>query len=79
MAQKVKNLPTIQETWFQSLGWKDTLEREMATTSVLLLVKSHGEKSLTGYSSWGQKELDITEQLTHTHAPLFILYLLFKC
>ena len=31
MAQKVKNLPAIQETWLQSLGWKDTLEGEMVT------------------------------------------------
>ena len=29
--------------------------------------ESHGQKSLTGYSPWGHKELDTTEQLTHTH------------
>ena len=29
----VKNLPEIQETWFQSLGWEDLLEKEMATYS----------------------------------------------
>ena len=36
MAQQVKNLPAmqeIQETWVQSLGWKDLLEEEMATHS----------------------------------------------
>ena len=27
MAQMVKNLPTVQETWFWSLGWKDPLEK----------------------------------------------------
>ena len=27
----VKNLPAIQETWVQSLGWEDPLEKEMAT------------------------------------------------
>ena len=32
----IKNLPAIQETWVQSLGWEDTLERGMAThTSIL--------------------------------------------
>ena len=31
MAQKVKNLPATQETWVQSIGWKDPLEKEMAT------------------------------------------------
>ena len=29
----VKNLPALQETWVQSLGWKDTLEKEMVTHS----------------------------------------------
>ena len=31
VAQMVKNLPTMQETWVQSLGWEDPLEEEMAT------------------------------------------------
>ena len=35
-AQLVKNLPAIQETWVQSLGWKDPLEKEMATHSSIL-------------------------------------------
>ena len=36
VAQQVKRLPTMQETWFQSLGWEDTLEKEMATHSSTL-------------------------------------------
>ena len=32
----IKNLPAIQETWVQSLGWEDTLERGMATHSSIL-------------------------------------------
>ena len=31
--------------------------------------ESHALKSLTGYSPWGHKESDMTEQLTHTHTP----------
>ena len=31
MAQTVKHLPKMQETWVQSLGWEDPLEKEMAT------------------------------------------------
>ena len=31
MAQRVKNLPTMQETWVQSLAWEDPLEEGMAT------------------------------------------------
>ena len=36
MAQLVKHLPTVQETWVQSLGQKDPLEKEMATHSSIL-------------------------------------------
>ena len=36
VAQMVKNLPAMQETWVQSLGWKDTLEKGMATHSSIL-------------------------------------------
>ena len=31
-----KHLPTMRETWFQSLGWEDPLEKEMATHSSIL-------------------------------------------
>ena len=33
MAQMVKNLPAMQETWVQSLGWEDPLEEGMETHS----------------------------------------------
>ena len=36
MAQTVKNLPAIQETWVQSLGQEDPLEKEVATHSSIL-------------------------------------------
>ena len=36
MAQMVKNLPAMRETWFQSLGWEDPLEEGMATHSSIL-------------------------------------------
>ena len=36
VAQMVKNLPAVQETWVQSLGWKDPLEEGMATYSSIL-------------------------------------------
>ena len=35
-AQMVKNLPAKQETWVQSLGWEDPLEKGMATHSSIL-------------------------------------------
>ena len=33
VAQRIKRLPEMQETWVQSLGWEDPLEKEMATHS----------------------------------------------
>ena len=39
MAQIVKRLPTMQETWVQSLGWEDLLEKEMAPHSSILAWK----------------------------------------
>ena len=49
---KVKNLPVMQETqetWVQSLGQEDPLEKEMATHSSILPVKSPGQRSLVNY------------------------------
>ena len=39
----------------------DPLEEEMATHSSVLAGESHGQRSLAGYSSWGHKDLDMTE------------------
>ena len=36
MTQTVKNQPAVRETWVQSLGWEDPLEKEMATLSSTL-------------------------------------------
>jgi len=36
VAQIVKNLPAMQETWVQSLGWRDPLKKEMVTHSSIL-------------------------------------------
>ena len=36
MVQVVKNLPAMQETWVQSLGWEDPLEKKKATHSSIL-------------------------------------------
>ena len=36
VAQRLKHLPAMQETWVQSLGWEDPLEKEIATHSSIL-------------------------------------------
>ena len=58
MAQWLKNPPTKQETWVQSLGLEDPLEKEMATHSNILAWEPHGQRSLEGHSPWGHKESD---------------------
>ena len=63
VAQMVKRLPAMQETWVWSLGWEDPLEKEMATHSSSLAWKIPQTGSLVGYSPWGRKESDRTEWL----------------
>ena len=64
MAQRLKCLPAMRETWVRSLGGEDPLEKEMAThTPVFLPGESYGRRSLAGYSPRGPKELDTTERL----------------
>ena len=58
------------ETRVQALGWEDPLEKEMASTPVLLPGKSHGQRSLVGYSLWGRKESDTAERLRITSVTL---------
>ena len=55
VAQRVKHLPAMQETWVQSLDWKEPLKKEMAPHSSILAGKSRGQRSLVGYSPWGHK------------------------
>ena len=67
MTQAVKNMPAVQEkqeTCVWSLGQEAPLEEEMATHSSILAGKSHGLRSLAGYSLWGCTELDMTEPLS---------------
>ena len=56
VTQLVKNLPAMQETWVQSQGWEDPLERERLPTPVFWPGEFHGM-----YSPWGHKESDMTE------------------
>ena len=62
VAQRLKCLLAIWETRVQSLGREDPLEKEMATHSRILAWRIPW-RSLVGYSPWGRKELDTTEQL----------------
>ena len=51
----VKNPLAMQETWVRSLGQEDPWRRKWQPTPVFLPGKSHGHRSLAGYSPWGHK------------------------
>ena len=51
MAQAVKRLPAVRETWIQSLGQKNSLEKEMATHSSILAWKIPWTEELGGLQS----------------------------
>ena len=59
VAQLVKNLPAVWETWIRSLGREDPLRRERLPTPVLWPGEFHGL-----YSPWDCKESDMTEPLS---------------
>ena len=59
VAQTVKNVPAMQETWVQSLGWEDPLEECLATHSSILACRSP-----MGREALDRKELDMTERLS---------------
>ena len=70
MALTVKHLSAVQETQVPSLGLEDPCSRGMAATPVFLAGEFHGQRSLVGYSPWGRKESDTTDQLTHIHTDI---------
>ena len=71
VAQKVKNLPAMRETWVPSLGGEDPLEKERQPIPVFLPVESHGRRSLVGYSPRGHKESGTTS-LSLSLFPLIV-------
>ena len=64
MAHTVKRLSTMRDTWDQSLGWEDSLEKEMATHSRTLALKIPWTEELgAGYYPWGHNESGRTERI----------------
>ena len=73
MAQTVKNLPAMQETWIQSLGQEDPLEEGMVIHSSILawrILMDRGAWWATVHG--GREESDTTEVTEHTYIYLFI-------
>ena len=72
VAQTVKNLPAMQETWVQSLGQKDHLEKEMATDSSILAWKIPWTEEPGGLQSVGSQRVGQDYQLTLIRTTIFI-------
>ena len=71
MAQMVKNLPAMWETWVESLGWKDPWRREWLLTPVFCPGEFHGQWNLAGYSPWGCKGENWVTFTFQSQAKLF--------
>ena len=53
----VERLPTMRETWVQSLGWEDPLEKEMATHSSILALRIPWMEEPGGLQSTGSQRV----------------------
>ena len=90
VAQTVKNLPAMQETWVWSLGWEDHLGEEMATYSGILAWRIPWTEEPGGLQSTGSQRMwhnwaTNTHTHTHTHTSFtwrfffFCFFHLFLC
>ena len=70
MAQTVRNLPAMQETWVPSLGWEDLLEEEMATHSSVLSWTIPWTEEPGGLQSMGSQRVGHDRATKHTHAGI---------
>ena len=57
VAQLLKNLPSMKETWVRSLGWEDPLEKEMATHSSILAWRIPWMEEPGGLQSTGSQRV----------------------
>ena len=57
VAQTLKNLPAMQESWVQSLGWEDPLEKGMATHSSILVWRIPWTEEPGGLQSIGSQRV----------------------
>ena len=73
-AQRAKNLPAMQETWVQSLGGEESLESGVATHSKILVWRIPWAEEPGRLQLMGCKELDSTEQLTHTQSSTLVKF-----
>ena len=82
LAQMVNNLPTMWETWVQSLDWEDPLEEGMKLHYSILAWRVHMDRG-TWWATWCCRESDTTEWWntahTHTHTHTITEFLFIHC
>ena len=71
VVQQVKNPPAMQETWVQSLGCEDPLEKGMATHSSILTWRIPWTEEPGGLQSMGSQRVDTTERLSPAQHVMF--------
>ena len=78
VAQRLKHLPAMWETWVRSLGWEDPLEKEMATHSSILAwripwMEEPGGLQFMGLQRVGHNWVtSLTHSLTHSLNPFWV-------
>ena len=78
VAQSVKNLPAMQETWVGFLGWEDSLEKEIATHFGILAWRIPWNEEPGRLQSMGSQESDTTSRLNcHHHTKRWVLVVSF--
>ena len=65
MVQREKNLPAMQETWVQTLGWEDPLEEGMTAHSNILAWRIPWTEEPGGLQSIGSQRVNMTEVTEH--------------
>ena len=70
MAQTVKNLPAMQETWVRSLGWDNPLEEDMATHSSILAWRIPMDRGAWWATVHRVAESDMTDLAQHSKNPI---------
>ena len=74
MAQMVKNLPAIGETWVQSLGWEDLLEEGMASHSSILAWRISRTEKPGGLQSMGLQRVGHNWMTKHSKADVLVTF-----
>ena len=75
MAQLVKNLPAMRETWVQPLGWEGPLEEAMATHSSILVWRIPMDRGAWRATVHGVTKSQIRlQRLSTQHAHVYIYH-----